>query len=464
MNSSPTIALLPLYMELYDRVLPGLRQELEPFVASVTDAIRSAGAQVESAPICTTHSQIEAAFDTLRPADPDLLVTLHLTYSPSLEAVDALCAAPWPILFFDTSPDAGFPRETDPLRLLQNHGIHGVQDLACMLRRRSRPYEIVAGHWSEADVLQRVVGRARAALAARTLRSMKALCIGGPLQGMGDFVVEKDILEKTLGIRSITMGTEGLAPFIGRVTDAEIERERDLDLQRYRVEVDAAVHRRSLRAGLGLRRLLEEEGCGAFSLNFDAFQSDQPPVDTVPFLECCKAMERGIGYAGEGDILTASFVGALSRGLGGVSFAEMFCADWAGNSLFFSHMAEFNPRLAAEPPLLYEKDYSLSAARNPAALAMAPREGPAVLANLSPGPDHSFRVILAPVEILGDGTHPDIKRWVRAWVRPPIPVAPFLEQYSLLGGSHHLALLAGNRIEELTAFARMAGIESSIIQ
>jgi L-arabinose isomerase len=464
MHTTPTIALLPLFMDLYDRVLPGLRGELVPFAGAVADALRAAGAGVEQAPVCATHSEIESAIEALRPSDPDLLVILHLTYSPSLEAVPALCAAPWPILFFDTSPDAGFPRETNPLRMLQNHGIHGVQDLACMLRRRGRAFEIVAGHWSNADVLRKVVGRARAGAAVRALRSMKTICIGGPLEGMGDFVVEDEVLVRALGISPRTIAPEGLARFIECVTDSEIEQERELDLGRYRVEVDAAVHRRSLRVGLGLRRLLEEEGCGAFSLNFDAFQSDRPPVDTVPFLECCKAMERGTGYAGEGDMLTASFVGALSRGWDRVSFAEMFCADWSGNTLFFSHMAEFNPQLADGPPLLYEKEYTLSSAKNPAALAMAPRPGPAVLANLSPGPDESFRMLLAPVEILGDGTHPDIGRWVRAWVRPPIPVASFLEHYSLLGGSHHLALAVGDRLDDLTAFARMAGIEARIIQ
>jgi L-arabinose isomerase len=122
-------------------------------------------------------------------------------------------------------------------------------------------------------------------------------------------------------------------------------------------------------------------------------------------------------------------------------------------------MGEFNPELAAARPLLYEKEYTLSEARNPAALAMAPKPGPATLVNLSPGPEDTFRLIVSPVEVLEDGTHPEITRWVRAWIRPPIPVAEFLASYSRLGGTHHSVLMLGEHMEALAAFGRMTGFE-----
>jgi hypothetical protein len=46
------------------------------------------------------------------------------------------------------------------------------------------------------------------------------------------------------------------------------------------------------------------------SLTVTCLGATAPPV--MPFLEFSKAMERGIGYAGEGDALTAVLVGALA--------------------------------------------------------------------------------------------------------------------------------------------------------
>ena len=111
-----------------------------------------------------------------------------------------------------------------------------------------------------------------------------------------------------------------------------------LDRARFACELDADVHARSVRVGLGLRRLLDEGGYTALSVNFQAFAAGgEPPADTMPFLETAKAMGRGFGYAGEGDVLTANLVGALARAFGAVTFTEVFCPDWADNGFSFAH-------------------------------------------------------------------------------------------------------------------------------
>jgi L-arabinose isomerase len=198
-------------------------------------------------------------------------------------------------------------------------------------------------------------------------------------------------------------------------------------------------------------------------MNFLAFASPDGPVSTVPFLEASKAMSRGIGYAGEGDVLTASLVGALARGFGDTTFTEIFCPDWHGNSLFLSHMGEVNPDIAADRPWLVEKEFPWTAARNPAVLTCAPRPGPAVFVNLAPGPADSFRLVAAPVEVLGDAKSPAMRNSVRGWIRPACKIADFLEAYSQQGGTHHSALVLGDRAEGVAAFARFAGLELCMI-
>ena len=463
MIRKPRVGLLPLYLKLYDDCRPEMRCGFDGFLEQVQSGLAGHGLDVTPAPICRTSEEFAAAVGQMEAMDVDVIATLHLAYSPSLESADVLAGTDRPLLLLDTTMDYDFGLDVDPARLLYNHGIHGVQDLACMLRRRRRAYEIVAGHVTESDVLLRAADVARAAYGARCLRGCKALRIGESFHGMGDFAVAADVLQAKLGISIEQIAPADLAGAVAEVTDEMVAEEIERDRARFDADVDDAVHRRSVRVGLGLRRRLESGGYDAFSMNFLAFDSPEGPVDTVPFLEASKAMERGIGYAGEGDVLTAALVGALIRGFGRATFTEIFCPDWKGDALFLSHMGEINPSVAAGKPRLLEKDFPYTAAANPAFLACAIDSGEAVLVNLAPGPDETFRLIVAPVEVLGDGTHPGMRESLRAWIRPRCGVAEFLERYSGLGGTHHSALVLGCHGEGLSAFARFAGLACRVV-
>lgn len=463
MSRKPKAGLLPFYLKLYDDVVPERRPEVEKFRKRVKAALQAEGVEVSSAPVCRVKREFDAAVSQLEADDVDILVTLHLAYSPSLESIDALSAAKVPILSLDTTPDFAFDQEVDPDRIMHNHGIHGVQDMTSMLRRRGRPYEILAGHVSESNVMSRAAGVVRAAYAARRLKGTKVLRIGESFAGMGDFAVDEEVMERVLGVSVSEVTPAALGPLVASVTDDAVDAELALDRKQFDCDLPDDVHRRSVKLGLALRRMLDERGVDAFSMNFLAFDATEPTVETVPFLEASKAMSRGIGYAGEGDVLTASLVGALLAAFDQTTFTEIFCPDWKGRQVFLSHMGEINPRTAAAKPTLCEKPFPYTPAENPAVLACAVKPGAAVLVNLSPGPDESFRLIVAPVEVTGDTTRDDMKRSVRGWIRPTRTTAAFLEAYSRLGGTHHSALVLGDHAEAIEAFARFAGLECRVI-
>jgi len=459
----PKIGLLPLYLELYDDRLPEMRKTLDPFLRDVIDRFERSGVEVAPAPVCRLKPEFQEALRLFKAESIDLLVTLHLAYSPSLESAEVLAGADFPILILDTTMDHEFGCGVDPDRILYNHGIHGVQDLASMLRRFGKEFHIIAGHVAESKVMERAVTHARAAAAAASMRNGKVLRIGEPFAGMGDFSVSERVLREAFGIEVDEIGAADLARDVESVSEGEIGAELEADRERFECAAPEDVHRRSLRVGLGLRRYLERGGYRAFSASFLAFDSPEGSVNTVPFLEISKAMSRGTGYAGEGDVLTASLVGALARAFGKTTFTEIFCPDWKGNALFLSHMGEINPDVSAGKPLLYEKEFPFTDALNPAALACGIAPGPATFVNLAPGPHETFDLIAAPVEVLGDGTHPEMRKWIRGWVQPKCELAEFLELYSLHGGTHHSALVLGERMEAVAAFASFLGIECQTI-
>lgn len=457
MIENPKIGLLPLYLKLYDSALPELLGALEPFHHAVTATFQEADVDVVEAPVCRVREEVAHAVAELERQRVDLIVTLHLAYSPSLEAVYPLVETRLPILMLDTTPDTAFGLEVDPMRLLYNHGIHGVQDLASVLRRRGKDYWVVAGHLDNPAVMARASAIARGAKAAAVLRRTHALRIGSRFEGMGDFRVADLELYGSLGISVDQIEPCALLEEVSAVTGDAVEMELAADALAFTVDAPRAVHERSVRLGLGLRNYLDRHRYTAFSMNFLSFDQPQGPLSTVPFLECCKAMARGVGYAGEGDVLTAAFVAALSNAIGETTFTEMFCPDWEGGAIFLSHMGEFNPAVAAGKPRLYEKEFPFTPAQNPATIACAPRPGAATLVNLAPGPEGSFSIIAAPVTVLGDGTHPACKDWIRGWIRPDTLLEGFLEAYSTHGGTHHAALLYDRGEDALAAFARAAG-------
>ena len=459
MNTRTRVGLLPLYLKLYDDRLPDVRKRVDGFLVRVQAGLAAQGLSVEAAPVCRVRAEFERAVRRFEKNGVECIVTLHLAYSPSLESVDALSRTRLPIVICDTTMDWDFGPTVDLDRLMYNHGIHGVQDLACMLRRRGKEFAIAAGHVSRSDVLARTAELAKAARAAVALRGARVLRIGDSFAGMGDFAVDASVLKRRLGISVRQAGPEAVAAMVRRVSAAQVAAEIAADRRHFAVRAPLDVHRRSARVGLALRKMLEDGGFTAFSMNFMAFGAGSGAADTVPFLEASKAMARGVGYAGEGDVLTAALVGALSRAFGRTTFTEMFCPDWKGNMLFLSHMGEINPEIAAAKPLVVEKPFPWTDAENPAVLACGMAWGEATLVNLAPAARGKFRLIVAPVKVCGDSRHRSARETIRGWIKPNCGAGEFLEAFSRAGGTHHSALVYGRHAEAMEAFAIFAGLE-----
>ena len=458
---TPKAGLLPFYLKLYDDLLPACRDGFTDYVQRIGSGLEARGIAVRNAPVCRVADEFRAAIRQFEKDGADCIVTLHLAYSPSLEALGAFCETSLPVIVLDATMDAAFGRNVSPDRIMYNHGIHGVMDFASMLRRRRRAFEIVAGHDSDPRLLDRAADLARAAVAARSLRGSRVVRVGNTFAGMGDFSVNDRVMADKLGVEVNQIGLEALDEAILTVTDEAVAQEVACDRERFSCELDVKAHERSVRVGLGLRRILEQGDYQAMSVNFQAFTRSDRPANTMPFFEISKAMARGIGYGGEGDVLTAALVGALARAFGAVTFTEIFCPDWAGKTLFLSHMGEISPSVACDKPRVISKPFFMGGSLDPAVLICAVKPGPAVFVNLAPGPDDSFTLIVAPVDVLAEGgtLDPAMRDGVRIWVRPHVEVAPFLEAYSRAGGTHHSALVLGEHAEAVAAFGRMSGLE-----
>ncbi len=455
--SSPRIGLLPLYLVLYDQALPESRKAMDAFYAKIADALEKRGLDVTTVPLCRLESEFIAAIKQFEDAGVDAIVTLHLAYSPSLESAKALAATSLPLIVLDTTPTFAFGPATPAAEIMGNHGIHGVQDMCNLLIRNGKSFQIEAGHWQQSDVIERTAAWARAAKIATAMRTARVGLYGEPFRGMGDFAVPEATLRRTIGIEVVHWDAQASAALLPAEDDASVEQEIAADRKAFMMkEIDDATHRRSVVAGLAVRRWLAQQQLTAFSINFLAVNRETG-LPTMPFLEISKAMARGIGYAGEGDVLTAALVGALAASFPQTTFTEMFCPDWQGESVFLSHMGEMNIALTAGRPLLMKKPFPWSDVAEPAVAVGRLRGGNAVLVNLAPGPDDSYTLVVCPGEMLGVKGPDAMPEVVRGWFRPQMPLHEFLAEYSRVGGTHHSALVYGDALEEILRFGDLMG-------
>ncbi len=396
----PKVGLLPLYLKLYDDVSKEVRPRINDFARTIAGELGKRGLEVIAAPVCRLEKEFDAAVKRFEAAGAEAIVTLHMAYSPSLESARALTRTRLPILVLDTTPAFSFGPGQSPGEVMYNHGIHGVQDMCSLLLRGGKPFHVEAGHWERSDVIDRIAALVTPARMAALMGRGNVGLIGRSFKGMGDFYVPAAKLKSTVGATVKKLEGDTLEALLAAVKPAAVAAEMAEDKRRFVLNgaSDKALTR-SVRLGLAIRAWVQREDLCAFTFNFLDTEK-KSGFATVPFLEASKAMANGIGYAGEGDVLTAVLVAAVAAGHPEATFTEMFCPDWENGAVYLSHMGEMNWRLTDGKPHLREMPYKFSKTDNPAYVAGRFKPGEIVLVNLAPVSAGAYRLILAPAEML----------------------------------------------------------------
>ncbi len=461
------IGFLPLYIKLYDDCGSGAksRPRLEPFADKLAAKIAENGFDVVMNEFCRIKPEFEAAVAKFEAEGCKAIVTWHAAYSPSLESIDALAGTKLPLVVLDTTETYAFDPTQEPGEISYCHGIHGVMDMCSMLNQRGKAVAVAAGHIDHSDVIERTVGYLRAAVAATSIDGSKTGSIGGSFAGMGDFLVSDEEMLSRFGVKVVYPSEGEIAGYRAEITDEEVAAEIAEDNKKYDVlsaEIDAEVHARTARNCLAVRKWIAKQNLNAFTVNFMQLNKETG-LEIMPFMEACKAMGRGTGYAGEGDVLTATLVGGLMHGFEKSTFVEIFCPDWKGNTLLLSHMGEYNENLVSGKPKMTEINFIYGDAKNPVVSYGRYHGGQAVFMNLFRSTE-GFKMLISNVQMEEVREQDDkFVNKVRGWLRPNMPVADFLENISRVGATHHSALVYGARVNEIIYFCKLLGLPYEVI-
>ncbi|MEA4823748.1 MAG: hypothetical protein VB111_06530 [Clostridiaceae bacterium] len=449
------LGILPLYAALYERIDPGSAEKSAEFAHTLTDKLTSAGICATAAPVCMTLADVAQAIDGFERDGADAIGVLFLAYHPSMQSAPALARTRLPVILLDTTPCLDFGPQSSPEQIMPCHGIHGVQDLSCVLRRMGKPYLIEAGYWESEDFLTRVVRAAKSATIAKAYVTARVGLIGRPFADMGDFELPFDEIRMRTGVQTVPLSAETCRKAYESVTDAEADTEATRLRASYSVEIADSAVLTAARTTVAVRKLAAEFRLSAFTFNFLDFCGDLG-LPTIPFVAACELMREGIGYAGEGDVMTAALVGALLRVYPETSFAEMFCPDFLGDRVFLSHMGEINARVARRAALIHKDVPYVPPVGSAPSIGAVFKTGSAVWFNISPD-QAGNRAILAPCHM----DCPDTDAFggsVRGWLDPRMPVADFLAKYTRYAGTHHSALVYHAELRVLEDAATLAGM------
>ncbi len=449
------VGLLPLYISLYDEGAPHLRERLYKFYDCISSKISEKGVEVVTNDFCCEPEQFEGAIAKFEKEKCDAIMTLHMAYSPSLKSIETLAKTSLPIIIIDTTDTEDFSDSSSPSNISYCHGIHGVMDMCNMLKKNNKPYAIAAGYYETNDVIERAIGFLKAAVSAKAVFNSKTGSVGGYFDGMGDFQISDDKLKEKFGIDVVYPKESELEELAKTVTQEEIETEKQRNSKDFNFieTLDDKIYTNSVKADLTLKKWIEKNNLNALTVNFRNICG----LPTMPFMGACRAMQSGIGYAGEGDKFTASFVGGLLKGYKDTSFVEIFCPDWKNGSVMISHMGEMNYNASQDKPEAFEKNFIYGDCDNPIVATCAYKEGNAVFMNVFEDSE-GINALIAPVHVLGERTD-NFKKNIRGWLDFRMPVGTLLEKISIAGATHHSILVYDTTPEEMKFFAKLTGLK-----
>ena len=276
-------------------------------------------------------------------------------------------------------------------------------------------------------------------------------------------VTEGDKVEAQikLGWQVNTWPVGDLAREMNAVSEAEIDGLMEEYLAAYDLATeDLETVRYQAREELAMKRMLDREGCLAFSNTFQ----DLHGMRQLPGLASQHLMAQGYGYGAEGDwkvsALTAIMKAMGEGGNGASAFMEDYTYHLAEGKEYSlgAHMLEVCPSVAAGRPRIEAHPLGIGDREPPARLVFEGKAGKAIVASLI-DMGGRFRLIVQDIEAVKPILPMPNLPVARVMWRAMPDLVTGLGCWITAGGAHHSVLSYDVSAEQMRDWARMMDIE-----
>lgn len=410
-----------------------------------------------------TSKEIE---DVVREANYDPkcagIITWCHTFSPSKMWINGFVNLQKPYCHFATQYNREIPNEEIDMDFMNlNQAAHGDREHGFIGARLRMQRKVIAGYWQDTDVQQRIGSWMRAAIGVAFSKTLKVMRFGDNMREVA--VTEGDKVETQikLGWQVNTWPVGTLVEIMDKVTEAEI----DALMETYRQEFvmatdDLETVRYQAREEIAMKKMLDAEGCKAFSNTFQ----DLYGMKQLPGLASQHLMAQGYGYGGEGDWKVAAMTAilkAMAEGQkGGTAFMEDYTYHLAKGQEYSlgAHMLEVCPSVAADKPRIEVNALGIGDREAPARLVFEGHEGSAIVISLV-DMGGRMRLICQDIECVKPIMDMPNLPVARVMWRALPDLTTGLECWITAGGAHHTVLSYDVTAEQMKDWATMMGIE-----
>ena len=252
------------------------------------------------------------------------IITWCHTFSPSKMWINGLASLQKPWCHFATQYNREIPNEEINMDFMNlNQAAHGDREHGFIGARLRKARKVVAGYWQDEDVQRRIGDWMKAAVGVAVSKNMKVMRFGDNMREVAVTEGDKVEVQTKLGWQVNTWAVGDLVKVMDAVTEAEI----DGLLDTYKASYDFATDdletvRYQAREEIAMKKMLDAEGCMAFSNTFQ----DLWGMKQLPGLASQHLMAQGYGYGGEGDwkvsAMTAIMKAMGENGNGASAFME----------------------------------------------------------------------------------------------------------------------------------------------
>ena len=390
------------------------------------------------------------------------IITWCHTFSPSKMWLNGLAELQKPWCHLATQYNRDIPdKEIDMDFMNLNQAAHGDREHGFIGARLRKARKIIAGYWQEEEVRQRQGSWMRAAVGAAFSRSLKVMRFGDNMRDVAVTEGDKVGVQIQLGWQVNTWPVGELVQNMEAVTDDEIDGLMEAYGQDYELATDALeTVRYQAREELAMKKMLEAEGCAAFSNTFQ----DLYGMRQLPGLATQHLMAQGYGYGGEGDWKVAAMTAILKAMSDGQAGGTTFMEDYTyhlqpGNQYSLgAHMLEVCPSVAADRPRIEVHPLGIGDREPPARLVFEGREGDAIVVSLV-DMGGRLRLICQDIHCVKPILPMPNLPVARVMWQPEPSLTAGVECWITAGGAHHTVLSYDVTAEQMRDWARMMDVE-----
>ena len=396
------------------------------------------------------------------------VITWMHTFSPAKMWISGLGILKKPIAHFHTQYNAEIPwSEIDMDFMNENQSAHGGREFGFMVSRMRKNRKVIAGHWKEDQIRQRIGIWARVAAGWHVLRTTKVARIGDNMREVAVTEGDKVAAQMRFGFSVNGYGTGDVVAHIREVSNASVKHLISEYADQYQITKEVLQNPKlkdSASIELGLRSFLEAGGFGAFTDTFENLHG----FTQLPGIASQRLMADGYGFGAEGDWKTAALLRAvkvMDQGMeGGSSFMEDYTYDFRNGRarVLGSHMLEICPSIAHGIPRIEIHPLGIGGKDDPARLVFDVDGGAAINISLI-DIGNRFRLLVNEVEaVKPENALPKLPVARVLWdPKPDLQTAA--ETWILAGGAHHTVFSKAITTEFIEDFAEIADMELVVI-